>query len=166
MSEPRLLCFHDKREAKRWQEVLDAAGLKAKCIVYEAPYLDEKYGWQPPMWPWFEVEMECGTKKVYVIDGSWERTNRLIDISEGGNHSAYPDAIPPDCIYIEAVNDESQYDPKLVAEHHECKEDCLMEGNPDIVYEEAHGYATHDERKAREAHRDDRVERDPGKRGE
>jgi hypothetical protein len=166
MAEARLLMFHRRSEAERWQKVLDAAGLKAQCETYEEPYLDERYGWQPPMWKWFEFEIEGEMKEVFVIDGSWERTNRLIDISEGGNHHAYPDAIPPNRIYVEAVNDESQYDPRLVGERHEGKEDYLMGSDPDIVYEEAHGFATHDERIERREHRDWRVESKPGKRGE
>ncbi len=167
MSEARLLCFHNRSEAKRWQDALDATGLNAKCVVYDEAYLDEKYGWQPPMWKWFDLVNELGeTMEVFAIDGSWERTNRLIDISEGGTGAAYENTIPPGRIYVEAVNDESQYDPKLVAEHHELREYNEIMRDPDVVYEEAHGIATREERLARKAYEDPRVERHPGKRGE
>ena len=150
--------FHDPAEAERWQDALDFAGLPAECAVYDEPFKDDRGFWQPPRYHWYDYTCPtCGKLlHVYIIDDVWWRNNVRIDWSEGGNHMAYEEN-PPDCIYVAANNHEDQIDTRIVAEHHEAPEECLMENDPMCVYEEAHGIATREEREYRDAYRDPRV---------
>ena len=160
MAEPRILMFHDAAEARRWQDALDRAGLPAQCFTFEDAAKDERGYWQPPRYHWYDISRDGVTKHIYLIDGFWFRNNVQIDFSEGGNHMAYTE-IPEDCEYIELGNDENTIDERIVAEHHETPEDILMSDDPMCVYEEAHGFATHEERMHREPYRDPRVIADP-----
>jgi len=162
MSERRLILFHDPDEAARWQEALDAAGLPAQCVAYEEPFKDERGFWQPPRWKSHDFTCRGVTKHFYYIDGGWYRANIDNNFDGGGNHGAYP-GIPPDCEYLEANNDESQWDSLIIGEHHEAPEDVEMAGDWQANYEEAHGHAITEERSAREPYRDPRVIADPSK---
>lgn len=161
MSEPRLLLFHDPAEAERWQDALDFAGLPAQCVSYDPPFKDERGYWQPPRWLWHDLERDGFIKHVYMIDGGWYRVNVDNNFDGGGNHGAYPE-IPEDCIYVEANNEETQWDAAIIGDHHETPEDIEMAGDWQKNYEEAHGHAITEERSQRDPLRDARVLADPG----
>lgn len=152
MSE-RLLFFRSQREAGRWQEALDEAGLEARCLAWEPPFRDERGYWQPPRVWWKDVTDRLGRMlHVWWVDGAWYRNNLRIAFTMGGHHEVYEE-VPPDCIYIEPGYGEELLDQEMTCDRHELPECAQMREDPECPYEEAHGIATREERLARREHR-------------
>lgn len=151
----RWLFFRTPDEAQRWQQALDAAGLRARCVVWDSPFRDERGFWQPPRLHWRDISdpRTAEVVEIYWIDGWWFRNNVHIDFCEGGHHWAYA-AIPENAIYIEPTYLEHSMDQRIVADEHESPERAEMAHVPGVFYEEAHGLATRQERLRRESYRE------------
>lgn len=151
----RWLFFRTQDEADRWRKAMDAAGLQATVAVWDAPLKDERGYWQPPRVFWRDYRCpKCGqTFHLYFIDGFWYQNNDHVDYAEGGHHLVYSD-IPDDCIYLEPSYLEHTENQRIIAEEHECPENCDMATIYGCFYEEAHGMATRNERNVREQYRE------------